>query len=140
MIDKKNIIVSTDKNRLDVKLIHDFLTQSYWAKGRTLEKVKKTIENSICFGIYLKNEQIGFARVVTDTTIFANLMDVFILEKYRGNGFSKILLSEIFIHPELKNISKWFLATRDAHNLYKQFDFKEITKPKRFMERLINAN
>lgn len=137
MLDKNDkITVSSDKNKLDIVLIHDFLTNSYWASGRTIEQVKKSIENTFCFGIYYNEEQIGFARVLIDKVVFAYLMDVFIIEPYRGKGYSKILLNEILGHPELAEIGKWFLATRDAHNLYKQFQFVEISKPERFMERI----
>lgn len=139
MVDKNSkIIVSTDNQKLDIVLIHDFLTNSYWASGRTIEQVKKSIENTLCFGIYLDNEQIGFARVLTDKVVFAYLMDVFITEKHRGKGYSKILLDEIFKYPELSEIGKWFLATRDAHNLYRQFEFNEIPKPEMYMERIKN--
>ena len=106
----------------------------YWAEGRTIDEVKITIDNSFCFGLFLKNEQIGFARVMTDGVVFGYLMDVFVLEKYRSNGFSKILLKEIFSHPQLINIPKWLLGTRDAHGLYKQFGFTQLSHPERLME------
>ena len=131
----KGITISTDKNKLDVSLIHEFLTNSYWAEGRTFEQVKTSIENSLCWGIYLNNEQIGFARVLTDGSVVAYLMDVFIIEKYRGNGYSKILLDEILAHKDLQSIGKWILATKDAHDLYRQFGFKEIANPERLMSR-----
>jgi GNAT superfamily N-acetyltransferase len=134
MGDQAEILVSTDKAKLDIKLIHDFLTHSYWAEGRTIEEVKITVENSFCFGLFLRNEQIGFARVMTDGVVFAYLMDVFILEQYRGNGFSKIFLKEIFSHPQLVSIPKWLLGTRDAHELYRKFGFKELSTPERLME------
>jgi len=133
---KENIFVSTDKSKLDIALIHEFLTNSYWGKGRTLEQVQTTIDNTICFGIYKDNEQIGFARVLTDKVVFAYLMDVFILDKQRGKGYSKILLDEIFKYQNFAEIGKWFLGTRDAHNLYRQFQFVEIAKPEMFMERI----
>ena len=135
MNEQNEITISTDKNRLNAKLIHEFLTNSYWAEGRTLEQVKISIENSLCFGMYFNNEQIGFARVLTDKAIVAYLMDVFILDKHRGKGYSKMLMNEIFVHSELKSIGKWILATKDAHDLYKQFGFKGIEKPERLMER-----
>lgn len=132
----KDILVSTDKSKLDIALIHNFLTKSYWASGRTKEQVEKSIDNSICFGIYVNNEQVGFARVLTDKVVFAYLMDVFILDRYRKKGYSKILLNEIFRHQDISNVGKWFLATRDAHDLYKQFQFVEIPKPEMYMERI----
>jgi len=135
MNEQNEITISTDKNKLNVKLIHEFLTNSYWAEGRALEQVKISIENSLCFGMYFNNEQIGFARVLTDKAVVAYLMDVFILDKHRGKGYSKMLMNEIFAHSELKSIGKWILATKDAHDLYKQFGFKGIEKPERLMER-----
>jgi GNAT superfamily N-acetyltransferase len=128
------IFVTTDKNKLDIALVHDFLTNAYWAEGRTMEEVKTTIDNSICFGLFLDTEQIGFARVMTDGVVFAYLMDVFILEKYRGKGYSKILLKEVFSNPQLINIPKWLLGTKDAHDLYRKFGFKELSHPERLME------
>lgn len=136
IIKKEDIIVSTDKKKLDIRLIHEFLTNSYWASGRTIDQVKMSIENTICFGIYVKNEQVGFARVLTDKVVFAYLMDVFVVKTHRGKGYSKILLDKILKHPDLLEIGKWFLGTRDAHSLYKQFQFVEIPKPELYMERL----
>jgi N-acetylglutamate synthase-like GNAT family acetyltransferase len=133
--DKDEITISTDKNKLDVPLIHEFLTKSYWAERRTFEQVKISIDNSLCWGMYLNGEQIGFARVLTDRAVVAYLMDVFITEKYRGKGYSKMLLNEILAHKDLQSISKWVLATKDAHDLYKQFGFNEIENPERLMAR-----
>jgi GNAT superfamily N-acetyltransferase len=135
MNEKEEIIISTDKNKLNVPLIHEFLTKSYWSEGRTFEQVKISIENSLCWGMYLNDEQIGFARVLTDKSVVAYLMDVFIIEKYRGKGYSKRLLNEIFAHRELQSIGKWVLATKDTHNLYKQFGFNGIENPERLMAR-----
>lgn len=130
-----DLLVSTEKEKLDIPLIHSFLTKSYWAKGRTLKQVKKSIDNSICFGIYLNNNQIGFARVLTDKVVFAYLMDVFIIEEQRGRGYSKYFLNEILNHQEFNDVKKWLLATKDAHNLYKKFDFTTITNTDKWMER-----
>lgn len=131
------IYISDDKAKLDVGLIHDFLTRSYWAEGRTLEEVKSSIQNSICFGIYQGKNQIGFARIVTDFTVIAYLMDVFILEQYRGRGYSKSLLKKIFEDERFRNINKWKLATKDAHSLYAKFGFVKIENPERQMERVV---
>ena len=133
----KEIIVSDDKSKLDVGLIHKFLTTSYWAEGRTIEQVKNSIEHSICFGVYKDDKQIGFARVLTDCTVFAYLMDVFILEEFRGNGFSKLLLNTIFEDDRFKSVKKWLLATKDAHSLYAQFGFGEIRNTERLMEKVV---
>lgn len=132
-----NLIISDDKTKLDVKLIHNFLTTSYWAEGRTIEEVKKSIEHSICFGLYKADKQIGFARILTDYTVIAYLMDVFILEEYRGKGFSKLLLKRIFEDERFKSIKKWMLATKDAHSLYAQFGFDTIKNPDRLMEKVV---
>ena len=127
------IVVSTDNSKLDVVLVHEFLTNSYWASGRTFAQVKKTIENTFCFGIYLNDEQIGFARVLTDKVVFAYVTDLFIIEKHRGKGYSKILMEKILSNDELTEIELWFLATKDSHGLYKQFEFTEISKPEMYL-------
>jgi len=132
-----NVIISDDKTKLDIELIHNFLSTSYWAEGRTIEAVKKSIEHSICFGVYKEDNQIGFARIVTDYTVIAYLMDVFILEEYRGKGFSKLLLTRIFEDDRFKRIKKWKLATKDAHSLYAQFGFSGIKNPDRLMEKVV---
>ena len=127
--------ISTDKARLDVPAIHDFLAHfSYWARNVPLSTVQKSIENSLCFGIYDGNKQVGFARVITDYAVFAYLADVFILEAYRGRGLAKWLITCIVSYPELQNLRRWMLATKDAHGLYAQYGFNPLSKPERFME------
>lgn len=127
--------ISTDKSELDIESIHHYLsTQSYWAKGRSLETVKRSIENSLSFGVYLDSKQIGFARVVTDYAIFAWIMDVFILPEYRGRGYSKELMRAITGHEKLQNLQRWGLGTEDAHGLYAQFGFGPVAKPANLME------
>lgn len=129
------IKISTDKKKLDIDLIHEFLSkQSYWAKGRDIEIVKRSIENSLCFGVYSDDTQIGFARVVTDYAVFAWLLDVFILENYRGKGYGKMLMKAIMSHDKLQNLQRWGLGTDDAHGLYKQFGFKPLRNPGNMME------
>jgi GNAT superfamily N-acetyltransferase len=135
MTDQEGISVSTDKTRLDIGLIHSFLTTTYWAKGRTLEQVKATIEYSVCFGLYVDGAQVGFARVATDRTVFAYIMDVFILESHRGQGLGKLLFSEIVTCDALKHVPNWLLATDDAHGLYAQFGFAPLSRPGVYMER-----
>lgn len=132
--DAKNILVSTDKRKLNLNFIHHFLSNSYWSPGIPKKMVLKSIRNSLCFGIYYKNEQIGFARVITDFTSFGYLADVFVSEGYRGKGYSKLLMIAILKHPELQNFRRWMLATRDAHGLYRQFGFTEIPNPENFMQ------
>ena len=131
--------ISTDKSKLDREVIFDYLSnQSYWAKGRSMEAVEKTIKNSLCFGVYdAQNKQVGFARVVTDYTIFAWLMDVFILSDCQGKGLGKMLMAEIMAHKDLQEIKRWGLATNDAHDLYKKFGFNELSKPQNMMEFII---
>lgn len=126
--------ISSDPARIDLAAVHEFLTNSYWAKGIPMETVRRSIENAICFGIYLETRQIGFARVVTDRATFAYLADVFVLPPYRGRGLSKWLMECILSHPELQGLRRWMLATRDAHALYQQYGFKSLKSPERWME------
>lgn len=128
------IEISTDKNTLNIQMIHSFLTETYWAKGRTLEEVQQSLENCLCYGVYLDNKQIGFARILTDYVVFAYVMDVFILPEYQGNGYSKQLMKTILNDKSLKTC-KWMLKTEDAHGLYKQFGFEISPNPDRVMER-----
>lgn len=129
--------ISTDRARLDVALIHRWLSEdSYWAKGVPRDVVERSIENALCFGIYDGNgAQVGFARVITDKATFAYLADVFVLEAHRGKGLSKTLMAEILAHPELQDLRRWLLATWDAHGLYAQFGFTPLDRPERIMER-----
>ena len=129
------IQISTDKKKLDIDLIHNYLSgESYWAKGRSKEVVKRSIDNSLCFGVYEDDRQIGFARVVTDCAVFAWILDVFILREYRGKGYSKQLMKTIMSHDSLQNLQRWGLGTEDAHGLYKQFGFMPLSKPQNMME------
>ena len=128
--------ISTDPVRLDVALIHDFLThRSYWAEGRPRALVEKSIENSLSFGMYRAGRQVGFARVVTDYATFAWLADVFILEEARGHGLGKWLIGAIQEHPDLQGFRRWVLATKDAHDLYRKYGFHDLLRPERFMEK-----
>ncbi len=133
--DQMELLISTDKSKLDIPLIHNFLSkESYWAKNIPIELVKKSVANSLCFGVYLDGRQIGFARVMSDCATFAYIADVFILAPYRGKGISKKLMEFIKEHPELQGLRRWMLATADAHGLYKQFGFTGLALPERFME------
>ena len=131
------IIISTDKGMLQIDMIHQFLTKSYWAKGRTIEDVKKSIKHCMCFGVYLNKKQIGFARIATDYTIFAYVMDLFILPEHQGKGYSKELMKAVHEEPKLKSCKVWMLKTLDAHGLYQQFGYSELKHPKKVMERLL---
>ena len=128
--------ISTDKARLDLKMIHAYLSQeSYWAKGRSVETIKRSIENSLAFGIYKGERQVGFARVLTDYATFAWIADVFVMEEFRGQGLSKWLMEVMLAHPQLQGFRRWVLATKDAQGLYQKFGFTELLKPERWMER-----
>lgn len=129
--------ISTDKKALDVALVHRYLSeQSYWAQQRPLDKVQNTIDNSFCFGLFHGNFQIGFARVVTDFTVFAYLMDVFVIEEYKRMGLGKQLLKTILQHPRLQGLNKWMLATKNAHAFYRRLGFQETAHPGWLMEKL----
>jgi GNAT superfamily N-acetyltransferase len=126
--------VSTDPQLLDLQVIHDFLSnRSYWAQGIPLETVRRCLEGSLCFGLYENNAQIGLARVVTDRASFAWLCDVFVLEKYRGRGFSKWLMECVMAHPDLQGLRRFILGTRDAQTLYTRYGFKPVD-PTRMLE------
>lgn len=127
--------ISTNRERLDLNVIHGFLTQSYWAAGVPVEIVKRSIENSLPFGLYDNDRQIGFARVITDYATFAYLADVFVLEDARGAGLGKWLVAAIISHPELQGLRRWMLATRDAHGLYRTVRFESLKQPDRWMEK-----
>ena len=131
------ISISTDKNKLDVPFIQNFLKNVYWAAGRTIEEVQITIDASVCFGIYLDEKQIGFARVITDYVVFAYVMDVFIDDNYRGKGYSSILINEMMTEKQLQSVKIWRLATSDAHFLYKKFGFAALANPEKMMEKKI---
>jgi GNAT superfamily N-acetyltransferase len=130
------IEIDTNKTRLDVDLIHGYLRESYWAAGVPRDVVERSIEHSLCFGVYVDGAQVGFARVITDYATFAYLADVFVLESFRGRGLAKRLMDTIVGHPRLQGLRRWALATRDAHGLYAQFGFTPLGSPDRYMERL----
>jgi GNAT superfamily N-acetyltransferase len=153
-------IISTDSARLDLDVIHNFLTNCYWAKGIPRDVVERSIEHSLCFGIYddaggrtprLANDarpfdfaqgkhgapgfvQVGFARVISDFATIAYLGDVFVLESHRGRGLSKWLMECVMQHPSLQNLRRWILLTRDAHGLYARSGFTLLKAPERYME------
>jgi GNAT superfamily N-acetyltransferase len=131
----KGYSISTDKSRIDFDRVYHYLEHdSYWAKGVTAERLKRAIENSMCFVILKQNELAGFARVVTDKATFAYICDVFVLEQHRRLGLSKWLMQTIMQHPELQGLRRWSLATADAHGLYEQVGFVPLSKPERWME------
>ena len=128
--------VSTEAEELDVPLIHHFLSKNtYWAKDIPLALVQKSIAHSLCFGGFIGNDQVAFARVISDYTTFANLVDVFVLPEHRGRGYSKSLMDAVFAHPELQGLRRFTLATGDAHGLYSQYGFTAPLFPESLMER-----
>lgn len=128
------IKIHTEKQLLDIEFIHSFISNSYWAKGRTLDTMKTIINNSLNFGVFLNNHQIGYARVVTDYGQFAYLMDVFIAAEHQGKGYSKVLMDFIMTYEKLKDVKVWRLATNDAHKLYEKYGFKQLKNPEKLME------
>ncbi len=126
--------ISTDPSRIDVAAVHGFLTTSYWATGIPLDTVRRSIQGSICFGIYRGRQQAGFARVISDRATFAYLADVFVIQGFRGHGLAKWLMQCILAHPELQGLRRWSLVTRHAHRLYEQFGFSVVRNPERWME------
>ena len=132
---KNDFLISTDKSKLNLVVIHTFLSQeSYWAKNIPLSTVARSIEHSFCFGLYFQSAQVGFARLITDHASFAYLADVFIVTEFRGKGLSKWLMQCIMSHPDLQGLRRWMLATLDAHGLYRQFGFTPCDKPERLMQ------
>jgi GNAT superfamily N-acetyltransferase len=134
-IEKDEFTISTDREKLDLHFIHDFLSgESYWLPGVPFERVQKAADHSLNFGLYYQDKQIGYARIVTDFTRIAYLADVFITDAYRGRGLSKWLIQVIMDHPDLQHLSRWMLNTRDAHGLYEQFGWTRPIKPETYLE------
>ena len=134
---RDGLTVSTERARLDRDAIHEFLRGSYWAKGIPREIVDRSIDNSLCFGLYDGNRLVGFARVITDSATFAYLSDVFVLESHRGRGLGTWFMETVLSHPDLQNLRRWMLATADAHGLYRRVGFTALSKPERIMEKLL---
>jgi GNAT superfamily N-acetyltransferase len=133
---RDSFTISTDQSRLNMSAVYDFLSRSYWAKTRPRERTDAAFANSLVFGVYEGERQVGMARVVTDYTIVAYLCDVFIHEDYRGHGLGKWLMQSMLDHPDLKHVRRWLLATDDAHGLYRQFGFEPLTDVEKWMQRL----
>jgi N-acetylglutamate synthase-like GNAT family acetyltransferase len=127
-------LISSDPALLNLDVIHGFIAQSYWAKDIPKPLVERMIRNSLCWGVYHRAAQVGFARVITDQATFAYLADVFILPEHRGKGLSKALVATILAHPDLQGLRRWMLVTADAQSLYEQFGFKAVPQPERHME------
>jgi len=130
--------IDTDKARLDIDLIHGFLSrEAYWSKNIPRPLLVRSIENSLCFGAYDESGQVGFARVVTDYATFGYIADVFVILEHRGRGVSKMIVRTICEHPSLADLRRWSLATKDAHDLYRPFGFRELARPERHMEKVV---
>ena len=141
-ITKDNFLLSTNKALIDITAVHQYLSEeSYWAKGIPIEKVIKSIDNSLCVGIYIEGKQVAFARIITDCASFAYLCDVYVVKEYQGKGLGKWLMESIHSIPDLQGLRRWMLATRDAHGLYKQFGWQSLAEEQvtRFMQ-LHNPN
>jgi GNAT superfamily N-acetyltransferase len=131
---KGEFLVSTDRVLIDLDVVHAFLTACYWAKGIPRDVVARSIENSLCFGVYAEGKQVGFARVISDYATYAYIGDVFLLESFRGRGLGKWLMECIMEHPRLQGLRRWSLVTSDAHGLYAQFGFEPLKRPQNYME------
>ena len=131
---KNGFTISTEKDKLDIDVIHSFLNRTYWAEGISKEIIRRSIEGSLCFGVFENDKQVGFARMITDKATFAYLADVFIIEEYRGRGLSKWLMEVIMSHPDLQGLRRMVLVTKDAHGLYKQFGFTPLINVERWMQ------
>ena len=134
MSEARGIVISTDPSRLDLEVIHGFLSASYWAAGIPRDVVERALSHSLCFGAYERGRQVGFARVISDRATYAYVSDVFVLESHRGRGVGKRLMAAIMAHPDLQDLRRWTLFTRDAHGLYRQYGFGEPRHPDRLME------
>lgn len=134
-----DIEISSDHGRIDVALVHAFLSTSYWAKGRPIDVVDKAIRNSLCFGAYSGGKQVAFARLVTDRAVFAYLADVFVIPEFRGRGIAKRMLEQILKHEDIQGLKLIRLSTRDTHEFYEQFGFKRMTDPDKAMELFADA-
>ena len=129
--------ISTDPARIDLAAVHGYLSRSYWAPEIPIALVKRSLEHSVCFGIYRGDEQVGFGRVITDRATFGYVGDVYVLEAHRGRGLSKWLMECVDAHPELQGFRRWVLVTRDAHDLYRRFGYQNVARPESYMERLV---
>lgn len=125
--------ISTDKTLLDREFIHGFLNETYWAKGISLKLVERSIQNSLCFGVFYEGKQVGFARVISDLATFAYVADVYVAPEHRGKGVSKLLMKTILSHPDLQGLRRFLLVTKDAQGLYSQFGFKPLAQPEQYM-------
>lgn len=132
--EKEDFYITTDFKNIDIDAVCLLLSKSYWASSRPRDVIIKSLENSLCFSLFHKDKQIGFIRVITDCATFAYLCDVIIDENYRSNGLGKWFIECMFKHPDLQNLRRWCLITRDAQEFYKKFGFNSLSNPERYME------
>jgi GNAT superfamily N-acetyltransferase len=130
-------LVSDDRSRLDLSVIHGFLRTAYWSTGVPVDVVERAVEGSLCFGLFEHDRQVGFARAITDRATYAYLADVFVLPSHRDRGLGRWLMSCVMAHPDLQGLRRFSLVTRDAHALYRPFGFDALAKPDRYMERFV---
>lgn len=133
-ISENQLLLSSDKTRIDIQFVHGYLSRSYWSEEIPMETVRKAMENSLALGLYENGTQIGYCRVITDYSTFAYLADVFIIEEARGKGYSVWMTKKLLQIPELQGLRRWLLATRDAHSLYSKTGWKPLKNPEYFME------
>jgi GNAT superfamily N-acetyltransferase len=131
---RRGFVITTDPARLDIEAVHASLSRSYWAEGIPVEIVAKSVQESLCFGLFDGSKQVGFARIITDKATFAYLCDVYVLETYQGQGLGTWLMETVCSHPDLQGLRRFVLVTRDAHGLYEKFGFTELEAPARYME------
>lgn len=131
---KQGFVITTDKSRIDMSYVHNFLSNTYWAQNIPREVVEHAVAGSLCFSILHDGKQVGFARVITDEATFAYLADVFVDPAYRGKGLSKWLMETIMNYPSLQGLRRFMLATRDAHGLYSRYGFEPLTHVNRWMQ------
>ena len=134
MMEQDKLRVSTDWQEFDWQLMHEVLSNTYWAKNIPFAVMQKAVQHSLSFALFYETQQVGFARVITDKATFAYLADVFIVESMQGQGLAQFLLNEIVRHPQLQGLRRFLLATKDAHTLYSKFEFKPLQAPEVFME------
>jgi GNAT superfamily N-acetyltransferase len=130
-----DIEISSDRSRIDAAFVHQYLTRSYWAQGRSLATVEKSIRHSLCIGAHHDGQQVGFGRAITDYTLFAYLADIFVIEDHRGRGIGKALVRALIDHPDLRGLQVMLLRTRDAHALYEPLGFQPLPRPEEMMGR-----
>ena len=130
-----DVEISADPARIDIDLVHAYLTTSYWAQGRSHATVERSIQHSFCFGAYRGGRQVGFGRVITDFAVFAYLADIFVIPAFQGQGIGKAIVRAMVEHPRLQGLPLVLLRTRDAHGLYRQFGFDAVPEPDEMMAR-----